>query len=54
MTDKRVKKKSKAPNTAKPCSHLLKLVGDRRIELLTSSVSRKRSTSELTAHCLTR
>lgn len=29
------------------------MVGDRRIELLTSSVSRKRSTSELTAHCLT-
>ena len=26
------------------------MVGDRRIELLTSSVSRKRSTSELTAH----
>ena len=26
------------------------MVGDRRIELLTSSVSRKRSTSELTTH----
>ena len=40
---------SAASNSAKPRYHWLKMVGDRRIELLTSSVSRKRSTSELTA-----
>lgn len=32
-----------------PENPVIAMVGDRRIELLTSSVSRKRSTSELTA-----
>ena len=32
--------KNKAPRSAEPCHNLKKMVGDRRIELLTSSVSR--------------
>ena len=36
----------------KPCYYWLKMVDDRGIEPLTSSVSRKRSTSELTVHIL--